>query len=606
MLFPSATVAGLACRVLLIRPEVSEARGRTIEISHRFDTSIGLGRTTIEERRARRAHPLLIQRCTLPLVGNARDDWRKGLAALGNLPVAMPLWVDALPVARWGERVYDAQQVINFHPSTGAFTVYAAADLPGDLGTLTHPLLAPLMLGRWDKRPAASAPAASYAEVEITLAEKRPWSCRVGINPHGSGWTALPDWSSAPILDESVHGLEQTQLDGVAASEPVLDATDTAARWRQEARFKLMSRLAIREALTHFADVKGAWATWPVPAWFQPGADTTATPDEYTARFESDVLTLRYVSGAVATAQAAFLQEIDTGERSQALPSEAFFYQLTYQHDAANPELWTNWDAPVTHSGKTYQPDQCVHKELTASLRPQDAKAELRLGRKPGSLVADWHLGRLFGWVRLEIFAADPANFGATVKQVFGGFVQSVSPDGNVFTLAANFFGTALDREAPSDVFGRRCNTYLTSTRCGLSEVAVKSEGTIAPSDLSADGLTLTLHDVTGYGGDAYAENYFAPNGVLRTGTGRNKMVATITRSVMDGDDLVVTLSRPLWADKISGAGQTVTLIPSCEGQYEADCNVKFGDNRANFRGDPFMPDYLEQSSAAAGMKTKK
>ncbi len=600
MLFPSATIDGVACRVLLIRPD--QGNGRTIEMQHRFDTSIGLGRTSIEERRARRANLLLTQSATLPLVGNARDDWRKGIAVLGTLPIAMPLWVDALPVARWAERIYDAQKVINFTPGAGAFTVYAAGSLPGS-PAYTH--YAPLMLGRWDKRPAASARGRKYAEVEITLPEKRPWSWRIGIHTHGSGWDALPDWSSGPIVDESTFELEQTQLDGAAASEPVLDAENVAARWRQEAIFKFMSRLGIRDALTHFEDVKGALSSWsPVPAWFQVGADTAETPDNYTARFESDVFTLRFTSGATAMAQVAFLQEIDTGERSQSLASEAYFYKLTYQHDAANPELFTNWDAPITGAEGDFNPDQCVHQELLPSLKPQDAKATLQLGRRDDSLAADWLIGRLYGWVRLEIYSGDPEDFAATRKQVFGGFVQQVTPDGNVLTLAANFFGTALDRNAPSDVFSRRCNTWLTSGRCTKAEVDVKSEGTIAPADLSDDRQTLTIHSVSGFGGTSYADNWFAPNGVLRTGTGRGKMVATITRSVMDGSDLVVTLNRPLWADKIAGGGQTVTLIPSCEGQYDADCGTKFS-NQPNFQGDPFMPDYIEQTSPATA-KTKK
>lgn len=118
--------------------------------------------------------------------------------------------------------------------------------------------------------------------------------------------------------------------------------------------------------------------------------------------------------------------------------------------------------------------------------------------------------------------------------------------------------------------------------------------------------MTLTVHAATGYGGGAYSENYFAPNGVFRTGAGRSRMVATITRSQMIGDDLVLTFNRPLWTDKIAGGGQTATLIPSCGGQYEADCHLKFGDNRANFQGDPFMPDYIEQATPGSAMKTKK
>lgn len=606
MLFPAATIAGLDCRLLLIPPAWSGGRG--VSMSHRFDTSLGLGRTSIEERRARRSTLLLAQSCTLALHGTARDDWRKGLAALGTQPVAMPLWVDALPVARWAERIYEPAMTLNFDSATGDFAAYAVGDLPEDLGDLDYPLLAPLLLGRWDKRPAASVRAPAVAEVDIVLPEKRPWAWRIGIHAHGSGWSALPDWSSGPIVDENIFPLEQTQLEGAAASEPILDATNIAARWRQQAGFKFATRLAIRDALTHFESVKGARDSWsPVPAWFQPGADTTATPDDYTARFEADALTLTFASRATASASISFIQEIDTGERSQSLASEAFCYALTYQHDAGNPELFTNWDAPISGTEGTFAPDQCVHTDLLPSLRPQDARADLQLGRTANSLAADWMLGRLYGWVRLEIFAGDPEDFASTRRQVFGGFVQDVAPDGNTLTLTANFFGTALDREAPGDVFGVRCNTWLTSARCTLAEADLKTEGTIAPADLSADGRTLTIHSPAGFGDGGtgtYADHWFAPNGILRTGTGRAKMVATITASAMDDTDLVVTLNRPLWADKIDSGGQTATLIPSCEGQYEADCGTKF-DNQDNFRGDPYMPDYLEQSAPAAP-KVKK
>lgn len=91
MLFPLATIGDLQFRLLLIQPDFQPEQGRGIEISHRLDTLISEGRTTIEERRPARRAMLLTQTCTLCLKGNAADDWRKGLAALGARPVGVPL-----------------------------------------------------------------------------------------------------------------------------------------------------------------------------------------------------------------------------------------------------------------------------------------------------------------------------------------------------------------------------------------------------------------------------------------------------------------------------------------------------------------------------------
>ena len=247
MLFPQTTIGDLQIRLLLIRPEINQARGRTIEVGHRFDTIIAEGRTTIEERMAGRSALLLSQRCTLPLVGDSADDFRKGLAALGERPIGIPLWIDALPVAQWPQRIYEAQKVINFDPVTGAFAIYDAGSVPAEP---THPLLAPLLIGRWRERPAIDVRTKSFGEVDVAIAEASPWSCRIGINPHGAAWAATPDWSS-PLKDQSEYGLETFEVGG-AAREPGRDRRNAAARWRQEAGFTFKDRLSIRQALTWF------------------------------------------------------------------------------------------------------------------------------------------------------------------------------------------------------------------------------------------------------------------------------------------------------------------------------------------------------------------
>ena len=150
MKFPVITAEGQTFGLLLIQPNWDSP----IEVAHRCDTLIGEGRTSIEERRPESAATSLSIKFHLTAADDEADDWRKGLAALGNNPVAIPLWPDARPVADWDNRIYDPQKVINFDPDTGDYAIYAASSLPG---SPAYPLYAPLMLCRWTERPKASA-----------------------------------------------------------------------------------------------------------------------------------------------------------------------------------------------------------------------------------------------------------------------------------------------------------------------------------------------------------------------------------------------------------------------------------------------------------------
>lgn len=602
MLFPLANLGDLQFRLLLIRPDFSPAAGRPLEVVHRFETLIGEGRTSIEERRPGRRALLHTQTCTLALRTAAlADDWRKGLAALGERPVGLPLWIDALPSARWAERIYDGQKLVGWDPATGDFEIVDGPELPG---SPEFPLYAPLLIGRWQERPPAEVVSGASAFVQVTVAEASPWSCRIRPHTSGAGWTAAPDRLS-PVKDASEYGLELVALS--AAREPALDRVNAAARWRQEGSFTFPSRTAIRAALTHFEAMQGALHAWsPVPAWFQPGADTEATPDNYRARFASDALALAYVSGGAAQATVAFLQEVDTGERSQALAGEFHLYQLKYQHDPNNPELFTDCDEPLATPEGTYQPRQISHQELRRSLKPQDDRATLKLAYAAGSLADDWLRGRLFGWVLLTVWRCDPADpAGTRGAPLYTGFVEQVAPAGNLLTLEAALFGRLLKERAPAAVFGPQCSTYVFSSRCGLSEATHDSEGTVRRSDLSPDGKTLTVHNVAGWGDTGYPANWFA-HGLLRTGTGRLRVVVTVLASETSGTDQVLKLARPIAPDLLSvDPAQLVQLVPGCGRRYEADCGDKFA-NQQNFRGEPFMPSYLEQREPGAPKTPKK
>ena len=601
MLFPLANIGDLQFRLLLIQPDFGPERGRTIEIAHQLDTLIGEGRTTIEERRPGRRAMLLTQTCTLALRGNAADDWRKGVAALGSRPIGMPIWIDALKPADWATRIYDAKKIVGFNRETGDFAIYDGPNLPG---VISYPEYAPLLIGRWRERPAAEALNDSFGYVPVTIKEASPWTCRIAPHNHGAGWTAWPDFAPA-VKDVSDYGLEL--IESSAAREPALDRVNAAPRWRQESRFTFPDRLAIRTALTHFATMQGALQTFTLPAWFQPGADTAATPDEYTARFASDVLTLNFLAGHVAQSTIGFVQQIETPSRDQSQPGEFHLYQLKYQHETGNPELFTDCDEPLALPEGTYQPRQAGHPDIRPSLKAQEHKASVTMDYVAGSIPADWLRGRLFGWVLLTIWKCNPDDpAGTRGAPLYVGFVSNVLPDGNRLTLEASLFGRLLKERAPGAVFGPFCTTYVFSDLCGLDEVPHRSAGTAASADLSADGKTLTVHGVTGWGGPAYADNWFA-QGILRTGVGRNRIIVTILASVMNSGNLELKLERPLWPDMLSGgAGQAIQLVPGCGRRYEADCIGKY-DNGANIQGAaPFRPAYIEQRDPGLPSQPKK
>ncbi len=602
MKFYPAVIGDLGVRVLLLRPDISQARGRTIRIAHKLDTTIGESRTTIEERRPARSALLLTQSVTFRAKGAAVDDWRKGLAALGPTLIAMPLWIDALPVSLWSRRIYEPGKMINFDPNSGGFIIYDASGLPA-VPTYSH--YAPLLIGRWSKRPPANALTSQAADIDVTLVEASPWSCRIGVRSQAGGWTQKPNWKDAPV-DVSDYGLEQIALDGVAAREVGLDRVNAAHRWRQEGGFLFTSRESIRQHLTHFVAMRGAWSTWPdLPAWLQPGTPTSDTPDTYTARFAQDTLTLDYIAGNAARTKIAFIQEVNTPGRDQAQPGETYLYQLVYSLDPANPELWTNWDEPLVTAEGTYQPAQLAHQEIVRSAKPQNVKAEFAMAFAAGSLMDDWQNARLFGPVAVTVWKCDPADpDGTRGDPIIDGEVTSVLPEGNTLRVTMKPKNGFFDSQMPGWEFGMDCNTHVFSEECTLARAAYLSSGTIARTDLASDRVTITVHGATGWGGPAYPDNWFA-NGQITTGTGRATMVATIMTSTTSGGNLVLTLQRELWADLIGAGSQSCELEPGCGGQYQGDCIDKFG-NGDNFCGYPFAPDYLEQRDPGATPTPKK
>ncbi len=602
MKFAAASIGSMSFQVLLVRPDW-DAKGVTV--SHRLDTSVEVGRTTIEERRPMRAALLLTQKCSLQAYQGEADDWRKGLATLGTNRVGMPLWVDALPKASWSTRIYDPQQIINFDPSSDAFAIIAKASMPSDPTTLTYPMVAPLIVGYWAKRPPADAIAGALGNIDIELVEASPYSCRVGIISVGSGWIQNPD-RAGKLTDLSDYDLELVKATSSTAREPALDAVNAAPRWSQEADFTFMDRTEIGTALSWFVAKGGSWQSWSgLPAWFQPGTATSATPNSYTARFASDTLELAYANPNLARSHIGFIQEIQVIGRSQALPPQIYLMQVTYRADPSNPDSFTNYDSPLTVGGVVFNPAQLDVKQLTVSLRPQDEQSQVVIPYLAGSIIDDWTKGRLYKPVTLSIWTVDPTSLpGSLSNPVFVGFITKVEPNGSNQTVTATLMGEMLKRRVPVYSYGTNCNAHVFDDRCGLAESTHDTAGTSARADLSADGFTLTVHTPTGWGGPPFPDNWFA-KGTLRTGSGRLAVIGLVLASSTSSGSLVIKLSRPLFPDMLASGGQAVQLVPGCGGQYQADCITKF-NNAVNFRGTPFIPQTLQTVTPGTPIQPKK
>lgn len=582
------TVAGVQAKLLLFAPNWESG----VQVSHTLKTEVAEGLSGIEARRPAYETLRLGLRYELLLSGADAEELRAALASAGSMPFAVPLWPDALPPSAIAQHIYSPQFYVAFTPATSAFALFG----PGDdmAGMLGYALCAPLLVGRFPQAPRLKGHAPTLISAELALMEASPHALRIGVNAYGTGWTAEPNWISEP----EERSISRTRVEAIDEErDPPLEAAGAARRWRQEAEFLFADRLEIRRALSAFVALKGSSGAFDsLPQWLAVSSPSAALPGFLRARFAGDTLSLDYFEPSKAEATVAFVQEISAPGYAQERPAIAFLYKLTYEHDAGNPELWTNWDAPLAGPGGTYQPAACKHSALRQSLKPQDEKAEFRLARKHGQLLSLQTRERLDAPLVLSIYECEAGNSAATARLLFEGVVRSVASRSVDYVARADILAGSLNRVLPRFLFQTRCNYCVFDALCGLNSASYENIGTLTPGALSNNGLTLDIQ-LSGWGQNGegeYPQNLFL-GGLLTTGSGRQKMVRQIVSSSSGAGPGWVTLnlSKPLWSDYIAPGGQSVTVLPGCDGEFST-CNGRFG-NTARFGGFPFIPDYIEQ-----------
>ena len=134
----------------------------------------------------------------------------------------------------------------------------------------------------------------------------------------------------------------------------------------------------------------------------------------------------------------------------------------------------------------------------------------------------------------------------------------------------------ALTTMVPRAVYQAPCLNTLFDTKCGLVRASLQVSGTVT----TATDATRSFFTASGL---AQAAGYFSLGTVTFT-SGANNGLSRTVRTHNSGGALI--LLSPLPA--ASGAGDTFTIVPGCDG-LQSTCSGKFS-TLVRFRGQPYIP----------------
>jgi uncharacterized phage protein (TIGR02218 family) len=157
----------------------------------------------------------------------------------------------------------------------------------------------------------------------------------------------------------------------------------------------------------------------------------------------------------------------------------------------------------------------------------------------------------------------------------FTGFVDDIDGDRNEAVLNVASFTKWLDVKVPRDIYQTQCLNTLFDAQCGKSRLAY----TVADAATSATNTNRTTfsHDLP------QAAGWFSL-GVITMTSGPN---AGQSRTVKLHTSTQITVLQP-WPFAVA-AGHTFSIVPGCDKLLATCSGAKF-NNRARFRGQPFIP----------------
>lgn len=583
--FTTVSLSGRSC--ILVLPHANW--GTPPRISHAFDTEDVEADTGVMGRAPNRLVMRISQiQYQLQFLNRAKaQEFLDTIDGLTDQKLLLPLWPDLLPAADYtsANRIYTAQNWVNYNPATGAYAINLDAGHSHTVG---------LVMAVLSDSPKLASITDGFARVTLRAEEDSPMGARVEINTSAlADWTFEAEYSAPP----ETHWKSQLARKAIGRGrEKSTSGEESVNKRGQRAGFKFNGRQKIRQALTFWADKFGSLKSFEVPLYFRPSWDgTPETKPTMLARFESDVFTLEYVTTNYAKTELTFIRELELveGQPPQERPPLANLYCFYWTGSTALM-TFTDWETPITVLGRTYDASKAIeHRAPTENLRPGTSEWEILVRDFVGNPLRAFTLLALERKLNLEIHECDPTNAAASVRARFIGEILSAPNTGKVYNAKAVLLGGKLKFHIPDFYCQRTCNfsLYSEAPECGVNQATYQKTGTLAAASAAVVDVSTTAAQTAEYFAEGYAE----------FGTGDATEIRYILHSVPISGGQRLTLHRPLRA---IAAGAAVVFYPGCDNQFEGGC-AKFG-NQDNFGGAPHQPAFMDSVSSGFKMKAGK
>jgi hypothetical protein len=608
MLSRSVTVHGRECQLLVLPPDWK----RPVKTNLILRAELSEGLTGVQSRAPAAAALRIGMSYTAVLDGSELQQLRQLASTLGDTMVLVPFWPDVLRAAPggdhtdWDSRVFDGQVWVGWEELAPG-EIEAGTDIVAAGAAPSRSWRGALLAGRLERWKATGV-GEGMAEVAITIIEDAPWEFR--ITPAQStpaGWSESwqPNWAKPPEQDVRVL-LDRGSLG--RGRESTIEGAPDVALWRQSASLTISSD-QLGGLLAWYAAV-GSHQVFELPGALRPGAPATGAPHDFDLsagrmRFADREWRVEWWMPDIAEVRLQFEQQIETGTAQDA-PAHAWLYQISY--DGAKLYL-TDWEAPVSAAGHTYQPARIEHGRIRQSLRPQNEECEVQVWLDDAPILLP--LLRMESTAAVDVAISRWTLPAGGMQPIFTGATWKARAAGRKVRLTVAAFGGALSRKVPRFEWSRICNHTLFNAGCARARpaVMVASEWECVGGYTwqAAEGDRILLETLTFAprlgalptsipSGEAGLMGTFA-GGWLETGTGSARQVRPIINSwyAVEGATprLYLYIPRPLREDLISG-GHQVRFWPGCDGQW-GTCQQVF-DNGTAFGGFPWQPAWIEQA----------
>lgn len=565
------------------------------ELKVRKETIVEEGQTGRQNRKPKYTALRHELACGWSLSRSVAAEVQRALIELGT-PVAgervyigMPMPCDQLEPARWGEKIFDAQWVVEYD-ETG-YAIHARDALPG---APARRWFAPLIVGRFSVRPKLKVLNQDEAQVTVRLLERSPWDFRLTPAVEGevsADWPAAleANWRELPE-DATEDGL--TYEDVADGRVEGIDGVEKVVRRRQRFLVTCQGRAKIRTLLNFFLARKGSVQSFDAPWCHQPGDDTPETPHETRACFGADELTLVFTSDEDADVQIPMVQvpwEI-AGVDGEQPEQEGEFYGYKFWLDVPPaPVVWryTNYEhdiirteggEPVTYLGDTRA--MFRHDQITQAIDLSDEPVNLTSWLFDGNPLLRIVQRILDVPLQVEIVRGKVSAPNAAVV-VYSGEVLDVVDEDRSLQAETAVLGGLLDVKVPGFFFGPNCGYRFCGPGCNHAGAMPPENFTFAGTIVSQVGNVLTIAVTDNPPGHLLTADYFA-KGWIKCGEGVAFELKQIVRSAaVVGSNVALTLKRPLRA---APGGAAVSFMPFCTGT-KAEC--QFWGNYINFGGHP-------------------